>query len=157
MLAANGPRMLGLARERSAGAHPFLVTPEHTYQARQLLGDTPMLAREQKVVLQTDGTAARRIAGRNLAFYLDKPNYLVVLRGLGFADEGFARAGSDRLVDALVAWGDETAVSERGREHLQAGADHVALHVLGEDTNPADSASVLPLAGYRQLAEAVTR
>jgi probable F420-dependent oxidoreductase len=157
VLAANGPRMLRLARERSAGAHPFLITPEHTHQARQLLGDGPLLAPEQKVVLESDPAAARRVGRQNLAFYLDKPNYLSPLRRLGFEDEDFRDGGSDRLVDALVARGDETAIVERISEHLQAGADHVALHVLEVDTNPAGHASVLPRETYRRLADAVLR
>jgi probable F420-dependent oxidoreductase len=149
--------MLALARDRSAGAHTFLITPEHTRQARALLGDGPLLAPEQKVVLESDPTVARGIARLSLAFYLDKPNYVRILRVLGFADEDFAGGGSDRLVDALVAWGDESAIAERVSEHLQAGADHVAVHVLGAATDPADFASVLPRAGYRQLAEVLTR
>jgi probable F420-dependent oxidoreductase len=101
VLAANGPQMLASAKKRSAGAHPFLVTPEHTRQARELLGHGPLLAPQQKAVLETDPPAARWIPRRGLAFYLDKPNYLSVLRRLGFANDDFAGDGSDRLERVL--------------------------------------------------------
>ena len=156
VLAANGPLMLALARERCAGAHPFLVTPEHTSRARELLGDGPVLAPEQKVLLETDPLRARSIARRGLAFYLDKPNYLSVLHRIGFAEEDLAAGGSDRLVDALVAWGDEAAIAERIDQHLHAGADHVALQILADQDDPAATDVTVQQAGYRRLAEAVT-
>lgn len=155
VLAANGPRMLALARERGAGAHPFLVTPEHTQQARALLGRGPLLAPEQKVVLESAPSRARSIARRNLAFYLDKPNYVSVLRRLGFSDDDLAAGGSDRLVDALVAWGDEAAIARRIGAHYEAGADHVALQVLSDPTDPVTTDGALPRAAYRRLAEAM--
>lgn len=130
VLAALGPRTLELAGERTAGAIPYLTTPEHTARAREVLGVGPLLAPEQKVVLETDPSRARAIARRGVAVYLGLPNYLNNLRRLGFTDDDFADGGSDRLVDALVTWGDLDAVTRRVREHQQAGADHVGLHVL---------------------------
>jgi probable F420-dependent oxidoreductase len=147
VLAALGPRALALAAARAAGAHPYLVTPEHTAEARSVLGEAPLLAPEQKVVIESDPAEARRVARRSLAIYLDLPNYLTNLRRLGFDDRDFADGGSDRLVDALVAWGDVDAVRRRIDEHLSAGADHVAVQVL-EAGDPA----ALPLRGWRALA-----
>lgn len=132
VLAALGPRTLRLAAERTAGAHPYLVTPEHTAQSREIIGDG-LLAPEQKVVLDTDPVSARAVARDRLAGYLTLPNYRRTLRGLGFTDDDLTAPGSDRLVDALVAWGDEEAIARRVEEHRAAGADHVALQVLDDD------------------------
>lgn len=131
VLAALGTRMLELARDRSAGAHPYLVTPAHTGTARQVLGPGPLLAPEQAVVVNPDAGQARRIARNYLATYLVLPNYLTSLRRLGFSDADFAAGGSDWLVDELVPWGDADAVAERLAEHFAAGADHVAVQPLG--------------------------
>lgn len=130
VLAALGPRMLGLARDRSAGAHPYLVTVEHTRQARAVLGPGRLLAPEQAVVLATDPVEARRIARVHLAGYLHAPNYTNNWLRLGFTVGDLAEGGSDRLVDALVAWGTKETIRERITAHLQAGADHVCLQVL---------------------------
>ncbi|MGG7571321.1 LLM class F420-dependent oxidoreductase [Streptomyces sirii] len=128
VLAALGPKMLELARDRTAGAHPYFVTPEHTARAREILGTDPLLAPEQAVLLETDPAKARALAREHhTRFYLQLPNYTGNLRRLGFDDADFAEGGSDRLVDAIVAWGDEDAVLRRVREHLDAGADHVAV------------------------------
>jgi len=137
-LAALGPKVLRLAAERSAGAHPYLVTPEHTRQARQILGDGPLLAPEQKVVLETDPVQARAI-GRP---YVQKPylgltNYLSSLRRLGWTDADFADGGSDALIDALVVHGDPAAIARGITAHLDAGADHVAVQALNPDPLPA--------------------
>jgi probable F420-dependent oxidoreductase len=137
-LAALGPKVLRLAAERSAGAHPYLVTPEHTRQARQILGDGPLLAPEQKVVLETDPVQARAI-GRP---YVQKPylgltNYLSSLRRLGWTDADFADGGSDALIDALVVHGDAAAIARGIAAHLDAGADHVAVQALNPDPLPA--------------------
>lgn len=134
-LAALGPRMLEIARTRSAGAHPYLVTVEHTRQARQALGPGPLLAPEQAVVVSSDPAEARRLARIHLERYLAAPNYLNNWLRLGFTQDDFAGGGSDRLVDALVAWGDVDAIRERVAAHLQAGADHVCVQALTE--NPA--------------------
>lgn len=131
-LAALGPRMLGLAGTRTAGAHPFLVPVEHTRRARETLGDGPLLAPEQKVVLETDPDAARRVARTTLSHYLALPNYTNNLLRLGYTDDDVAGGGSDRLVDDLVARGDADAVRERIEQHHRAGADHVCLQLLSE-------------------------
>jgi probable F420-dependent oxidoreductase len=156
MLAAVGPRMLELAAARTSGAHPFLSTPEHTAQARVALGDEALLAPELKVVLESDQGTARAIARQALEFYLRKRGYAGNLRRLGFTDEDLVGGGSDRLVDAVVAWGDVDAVISRIAEHHQAGADHVAVQVLdwGTDT-PDREKRRLPRAQYRRLAEAL--
>ncbi len=146
MLAALGPRMLTLSRERSIGAHPYLVTPEHTRFARGILGQGRLLAPEQAVVLETDPTQARDIARRHLARYMQAPNYTGNWIRLGFTADDLTDGGSDRLVDALVAWGDVDAIGRRIAEHLQAGADHVCIQVL-----TADSTS-LPRAEWQALA-----
>ncbi|WP_241998537.1 MULTISPECIES: LLM class F420-dependent oxidoreductase [Kribbella] len=154
MLAAVGPRMLELAAARSSGAHPFLSTPEHTAQARVALGSGPLLAPELKVVLESDPGTARAIARQALEFYLSKRGYSGNLRRLGFTDEDLAGGGSDRLVDAVVAWGDVDAVMARIAEHHQAGANHVAVQVLNWQTDDPDrDQRRLPRAQYRQLAE----
>ncbi|MGW4211239.1 LLM class F420-dependent oxidoreductase [Lentzea sp. NPDC004789] len=156
VLAANGPRMLRLAAQRSAGAHPFLITAEHTHQARAVLGAGPLLAPELKVVLETDPARARGIARQALGFYLTKRGYAANLRRLGYTDADLADGGSDRLVDAVVAWGDEETVLGRVAEHHQAGADHVALQVLTEATDTPDlDRRELPVAEYRRLAAAM--
>ena len=134
VLAALGPKMLELARDRTAGAHPYFVTPEHTARAREILGTGPLLAPEQAVLLESDPTTARALAREHhTRFYLQLPNYTGNLRRLGFGDEDFANGGSDRLVDAIVAWGDADAVRRRVQEHHDAGADHVALQPLAAD------------------------
>jgi probable F420-dependent oxidoreductase len=133
VLAALGPKVLRLARDRAAGAHPYLTTPEHTAQAREILGADKLLVPEQKVVLSTDPARARALARKRLAMYLELPNYTNNWLRLGFTEADLADGGSDRLVDALVAWGDETAIRERVQAHRDAGADQVALQVLNED------------------------
>jgi probable F420-dependent oxidoreductase len=133
VLAALGPRVLGLARDRTAGAHPYFTTPEHTAQAREILGAGKLLVPEQKVILSTDPDEARTIARSSLAFYLTLPNYTNNWRRLGFTETDLANGGSDRLVDALIAWGDEETIRERIQAHRTAGADQVALQVLNED------------------------
>lgn len=151
VLAALGPKMLRLAAERSAGAHPYFTTPAHTAEARALLGDDPYLAPEQKVVLETDPATARGIAREAMGLYLGLANYRNSLKRLGFTDEDLADGGSDRLVDAIVAWGDEEAVAARVHEHLAAGADQVAVHILPA----AAGATGLPREEWRRLAPAL--
>jgi probable F420-dependent oxidoreductase len=123
--------MLELARDRADGAHPYFVPASHTPIARELLGPDKLLVPEQAVVLTTDPDEARRIGRRHMAGYLRLPNYVNNLKHLGYTDEDLADEGSDRLVDAIVAWGDETAILRRVREHLEGGADHVLLQPLG--------------------------
>jgi probable F420-dependent oxidoreductase len=131
VLAALGPKMLELARERTRGAHPYLVTPEHTATARKILGPDGLLAPEQKVVLETDPARARAIAREALAIYIPQiPNYVNNLRRLGFTEDDLGDPPSDRLVDALVAWGTVDDIAARVQAHHDAGADHVAVQVL---------------------------
>lgn len=140
VLAALGPKVLRLAAERAAGAHPYLTTPEHTRSAREILGAGPLLAPEQKVVLEPDPARARAIAREALGRYLGLGNYVASFERLGFTAEDFAGGGSDALVDALVAHGDAAAVAARLAAHLEAGADNVAVQVLtepGGDPRPA--------------------
>jgi probable F420-dependent oxidoreductase len=137
LLAALRPKMLELARERTAGAHPYFVPPSHTAKARAILGPRPLLAPEQVVVLETDPTRAREIGRQHVATYLRLPNYVNNLRALGYDDADFDDGGSERLVDAIVAWGDEEAITGRVREHLDGGADHVAIQAYSESANAA--------------------
>jgi probable F420-dependent oxidoreductase len=150
MLAALGPRMLELARDRAAGAHPYLVTVEHTAQARAILGPDRLLAPELSVALDDDLSRARDRARAHLADYLALPNYTGNFRRLGFGDADLVGTGSDRLVDALVAYGDEERIAARVAEHLAAGADHVCIQVVGQ----ADEA--LAREQWRRLAPALT-
>jgi len=150
VLAALGPKMLQLARDRSAGAHPYNVTPEHTAIAREAVGPDALVATEQAVALTTDPVVARAAGRQHASIYLNLPNYTNNLRRLGFADEDFADGGSDRLIDALVAWGDEAAIAARVQEHRDAGADHVCVQVVNLD----DAA---PQAQWRALAPALVQ
>lgn len=133
VLAALGPRMLRLAADRSAGAHPYLTTPEHTRTARETLGPAPLLAPEQAMVLADDPEVARSRARAYLDRYLRLPNYTSNLRRLGWRAEDFESGGSDALVDALVPHGDAEALAACVRAHREAGADHVCVQPLGED------------------------
>jgi probable F420-dependent oxidoreductase len=132
VLAALGPRMLRLAAERARGAHPYFVPVEHTALARDVLGSGPLLAPEQAVVLETDPRRAREVARAHTSYYLGLTNYANNLRRLGFAEDDLANGGSDRLVDAIVAWGEAASIVQRVREHFDAGADHVSIQVLLE-------------------------
>jgi probable F420-dependent oxidoreductase len=128
-VAALGPKMLELSAELTAGAHPYLVTPEHTAIARKTLGAGLLLAPEQGVVLETDPQKARAMAREALGIYLGLPNYTNNWKRLGFTDEDISSV-SDRLVDALFAWGDAAAIRNRVQAHLDAGADHVCIQVV---------------------------
>ncbi|MCA1713131.1 MAG: TIGR03620 family F420-dependent LLM class oxidoreductase [Actinobacteria bacterium] len=133
VLAALGPAMLALSRDRAQGAHPYLVTPEHTASAREVLGDGPLLAVEQAVVLSDDLEVVKRRAHWHLEIYTGLPNYRNSWLRQGFSEDDLVRGGSDRLKSALVVGGDEQVVLDRVREHLDAGADHVCLQLLGDD------------------------
>jgi probable F420-dependent oxidoreductase len=148
VLAALGPKMLELAAELTDGAHPYNVSPEHTHEARAILGPNKLLCVEQGAVLETDATRARAAARRFLELYLTQPNYVNNWRRLGFTDTDFAGGGSDRLVDSIVAWGDETAIRKRIEAHWQAGADHVCVQALGAGGLP-DERLLELLAGGR--------
>jgi probable F420-dependent oxidoreductase len=131
VLAALGPRVLELSAERSAGAHPYLTTPQHTAKARELVGNSVFLAPEHKVVLTTDPDEARRVGRETVDHYLGLSNYVNNWLRLGFSEDDVHKPGSDRLIDAVVAHGTPDAVAQRLNEHLEAGADHVAIQVLG--------------------------
>lgn len=130
VLAALRTRMLELSRDRTAGAHPYFVPVEHTAKARATLGAGPLLAPEQAVVLETDPERARATARDHMNIYLQLPNYVNNLRDLGWDDVDLVDGGSDRLVDAIVAWGDADAIRARIRAHHEAGADHVCVQAL---------------------------
>jgi len=135
VVAALGPRVLRLSADRSAGAHPYLTTPEHTALARELIGPQAFLAPEHKVVLTTDAARARAVGRKALDIYLNLQNYLANWKRLGFTDDDVAHPGSDALVDAVVAYGSTEAIAARLRAHRDAGADHVPVQVLtGPDT-----------------------
>ena len=149
ILAALGPRMLELSRDRSAGAHPYFVPAEHTAEARAAIGPDRLLAPEVAVVLDADATTARATARQYTSGYLALPNYTNNLRRFGWTDEDFADGGSDRLVDALIPWGSVEKVVAGLEKHYQAGADEVAIQVLngGDDTAfPADAFRALAAA-----------
>jgi probable F420-dependent oxidoreductase len=149
-LAALGPRMMALSRDRSAGAHPYNVPVEHTQAARDILGPGVLLAPETAVVFERDADAARTVARNHLRTYLDRlPNYTNNLLRFGFTADDLPDGGSDRLVDALVAWGDDDRIGRAIDAHRQAGADHVCVQVLGHDR------TVPPRAEWRRLAAIV--
>jgi probable F420-dependent oxidoreductase len=150
VIAALRRRMLELARDRVHGAHPYLVTPAHTARARAILGPGPVLAPEQGVVLETDPDRARATAREHLTAYLRLPNYTNSWREDGFGDDDFADGGSDRLVDALIAWGDAETIAARVRAHHEAGADHVCIQPVIRDLDRA-------LAALRGLAPVLLR
>jgi probable F420-dependent oxidoreductase len=130
VLAALGPRMLALAAELADGAHPYCVTVEHTAQARKILGPGKLLCPEVMVLLQTDPAKARRAARAALSGYVARENYAQNWRRLGFSEDDLSGGGSDRFVDANVAWGDENAIRARLQAHWDAGADHVCIQPL---------------------------
>lgn len=147
VLAALGPKMLALAGEQAQGAHTYFVTPEHTAVAREALGASPILAVEQAAVFETDAVRAREIARTYMATYLGLPNYTNNLRRLGWGDDDLDGGGSDRLVDAIVAWGDLDAIAQRVDAHRAAGASHVCVQVL------MPAMTDVPRAEWRELAQ----
>lgn len=152
VLAALGPKMLETAATRASGAHPYFTTPAHTAQARSIMGPDALLAPEQMVVVETDPAVARAIARAGMAVYLRAPNYQNALRSLGFDDGDWAdpKQASDRLVDAIVAWGTPEEIGARVDEHRAAGADHVCVQVLRADAD-------IPVAEWRQLAPVLVK
>ncbi len=157
VLAALGPKMLETAAGRAAGVHPYNVTPEHTAQARAVLGPDALVLPEQGVVLTTDPEVGRWVGRTYLQGYLTLPNYVNNMRRMGFGDDDFAGGGSDRLVDALVVWGDEQTIKARLDEHRAAGADHVCIQVLSVEQPTAVMVYGQPfrLDGMRRLAPAL--
>ncbi len=149
VLAALGPKMLELSGERADGAHPYNVNPEHTAEARRILGPKPYLCPEQAVVLEADAEKARAIGRAFLGFYLTLPNYANNFLRLGFDEGDFKDGGSNKLIDAIVAWGNLDAIRKRVGEHHAAGADHVCIQVLTKDPK------ALPMPEWRELAAAL--
>lgn len=131
LLAALGPLMTQLAAEKADGSHPYNTTPDHTAEARRILGPGKLLCVEQAAVLETDAVKARAAARQFLSMYLPLPNYVNAWKRMGFSDDDVAGSGSDRLVDAIVAWGDESAIRRRLDLHWQAGADQVCVQAIG--------------------------
>jgi probable F420-dependent oxidoreductase len=140
VIAALGPNMLALAGSHADGAHPYLVSPAHTREARRILGPGKLLCPEQTVLADTDPTRARRIGRAWLGRYLETVNYRNNLVRLGFTTSDFGGGGSDRLVDTMIAWGDEASIRRRIDEHWTAGADHVCIQAL----NPNETTPALP-------------
>lgn len=149
VLAALGPKMLKLSAERAAGAHPYFVPVEHTPYAREIMGPDAFLAPEQAVVFETDPTKARAIARQHMTTYTRLPNYTNNLKRFGFTEEEIVNQ-DDRLVDAIVAWGTTDSIVARLKAHLDSGANHVCVQVLGE--NPA----ALPMVDWQELADATS-
>ncbi|HTV90494.1 MAG TPA: TIGR03620 family F420-dependent LLM class oxidoreductase [Stellaceae bacterium] len=145
ILAALGPRMLALSAELADGAHPYNVPPEHTAEARRILGGSKVLCPEVWVLLQTDAAAARSAARQALAPYLQLDNYVNNWRRLGFTDDELNGGGSDRFIDANVAWGSEAAIRKRIQEHWDAGADHVCIQSINPDGSRRPDEKVLAL------------
>jgi probable F420-dependent oxidoreductase len=145
VLAALRDPMLRLAAEQARGVHPYLITPDHTRKARALIGPDSWLCPEQKILAETDPTKARAVARATLKIYTRLPNYQNNLRNFGFGDEDFANDGSDRLVDALIAWGDERAIRARIDAHFEAGADHVCIQPLRPDGQPGPDLKLLEM------------
>jgi probable F420-dependent oxidoreductase len=136
VLAALGPRMTKLAADRTAGALPYNVTPGHTARAREIVGPDKWLCVEQKVLLVNDPTKAREIARQTMSFYMPLPNYRNNWQRLGFSEDDLSNGGSDRFLDAMVAWGDESAIQRRIQEHFDAGASHVCIQPLHPEGQP---------------------
>ena len=150
ILAAYGPKMLELARDRSAGAHTYHVTPEHTAQAREILGAAPLLGVEHAVLFETDAAKAREVAREHLHPYLTTKYNIAKFLRLGYTEADIdGGRGSDRLVDDLVFWGDLETVTGKLRGHVDAGADHVGVQVIGV----APGTSAMP--HWRRLTEAL--
>lgn len=152
VLAALGPKTLAMAAERSAGAHPYLTTPEHTARARQIIGPGALLAPEQMAIFEKDPATARGIARATLALYLQLPNYTNNFLQMGFGEEDLENGGSDLLIDSLIAWGDTEAILDRIAAHHSAGADHVAVQVLTSDDRHTGSLTILQ---WRELAAGI--
>ena len=143
VIAALGPKMLELAAELADGAHPYNVTPEHTAEARAILGPGKLLCVEQKVILETDAATARAAARKQIGVYLGLANYQASWARLGFGESDWSGAGSDRLMDAMFAWGSEDAIRERIQQHLDAGADQVCIQPIAPSGEHAQDLAVL--------------
>lgn len=150
VLAALRTNMLKLSAEKTAGAHPYFVPPEHTARARETLGADAWLCPEQMVLLETDPTKARAAAREAMNIYLGLPNYQNNLKEYGFTDADFADGGSDRIVDAITAWGDEKTIADRIQAHYDAGANHVCIQALNPGSQTPDLRLLEAFAPARQ-------
>lgn len=158
-VAALKPKMRALSAERTLGTHSYFVTPDHTRTARETMGDA-LVAPEQTVVLIEDPEKARATARAFASLYIGLPNYVNNLKDHGFEDADFADGGSDRMIDAVIAWGSAEKIAARVKEHLDAGADHVCIQVVPEGYDPkaviAGTPQAVPIQIWRDLAPAVT-
>jgi probable F420-dependent oxidoreductase len=145
VIAALRAKMLALAAEKCAGAHPYNSPPEHTARAREIMGEGPLLCPDQKAILETDPGKARALGRETLKTYLELPNYQNNWRDLGFCDDDFRDGGSDRLIDAVFAWGDEKAIGDRIQAHLDAGADHVCLQAISAEGGQGPNEKILEI------------
>ncbi len=145
VIAALGPKMLALAAQKTQGAHPYFTTPEHTAQAREIMGSDAWLCVEQKVLLETDPEKARNLARKNAAIYIGLPNYRNNWKRLGFEESDFDSGGSDRFIDAVVAWGSEKQISARVQAHFDAGASHVCIQPIHPQGLPLPDDRVLEI------------
>ncbi len=143
ILAALRKNMLKLSVSHAQGSHPYLVPPEHTAKAREIMGDGALLCPEQMVLRETDPTKARDLSRANLKIYLGLPNYCNNLLDLGFSQDDFKDGGSNKLVDAIVAWGDEQVIRDRIQQHWDAGADHVCVQAFRPDGKPGPDEELL--------------
>jgi len=152
VIAALMPRMLKLAAAETNGTFPVYITPEQTARMRAALGADKWICIQQVTILEADPAQARRAARKVLAFYLTLPNYVSSFRGQGFADADFAGGGSDRLIDGLIAWGDEKAIRSRVASHYKAGATHVSLTVVPSAGTPLDRTIAPDIRAFEALA-----
>jgi probable F420-dependent oxidoreductase len=150
VLGALRTKMLELSKDKANGAHPYFVPPEHTARARKILGKGALLCPEQMVLLEKDASKARALARANMKIYCGLPNYQNNLKWLGYSDADFADGGSDRLVDAIVAWGDEKVIADRIQAHLDAGADHVCIQPFRADGQPGPDEKLLEIFAPRK-------
>jgi probable F420-dependent oxidoreductase len=145
VIAALRAKMLALAAEKCAGAHPYNSPPEHTAKAREIMGEGPLLCPDQKAILETDPSKARALGREALKPYLELPNYKNNWRDLGFGDDDFRDGGSDRIIDSVFAWGDEQAIGDRIQAHLDAGADHVCLQAISAEGGQGPNEKILEI------------
>ena len=154
-IGALGPKALKLAAELTWGAHPYNVTPDHTVMARETMGKEAFLAPMVAVILETDSSKARELARKDLSIYLDLPNYRNNLLRTGFTEEDLSAGGSDRLLDALRPWGDLQTISNKIDEHFDAGANHVCIQLVVDQTERHTFQNGLPINQWQSLAESL--
>ena len=154
-IGALGPKALKLAAESTWGAHPYNVTPDHTVMARETMGKEAFLAPMVAVILETDSSKARELARKDLSIYLDLPNYRNNFLRIGFTEDDLSGGGSDRLLDAIRPWGDMQTISSKIIEHFDAGADHVCVQLVIDQTEQQKLQNGLPIKQWQSLAESL--